>query len=78
MAMQPSFVYLTWNNKNRNTNLDFIDDRFGTVVVSTSVGVYKNNYADLIMERSGVYYWEIKIIKGKLFQVWNSQTLGDS
>lgn len=69
MAMQPSFIYLTWDSKNRNKNLDFIDDKFGTVVVSTSVGVYKNNYADFIMERTGVYYWEIKIIKGNYFKI---------
>ena len=39
------------------------------MVVKSSVGVYKNNYADFIMERSGSYYWEVKILKGTYFKI---------
>ena len=33
------------------------------------MGHYKNNYADFLMQRSGVYYWEIKILAGNYFKV---------
>jgi hypothetical protein len=39
------------------------------VAVKTSVGVYKNNYSDFVMDRNGVYYWEIKILKGTYFKI---------
>lgn len=67
--MHPNFVYLNWDAKARHRNLEFSDDKYSTVAVRTSVGVYKNNYADFIMERSGVYYWEIKILKGTYFKI---------
>jgi hypothetical protein len=67
--MDPNFTYLSWDGKNRSKNLEFKDDKYGTTCVKTSVGVYKNNYADLLMERSGVYYWEIKIVKGTYFKI---------
>ena len=35
----------------------------------TSVGPYKNNYADVVLEKNNVYYWEIKIIKGNYFKI---------
>lgn len=69
MAMQPNFIYLNWQQRNRNKNLEFKNDNYGTVAVKTSVGVYKNNYADFVMERNGVYYWEIKIYKGSVFKI---------
>ena len=47
--MHPNFVYLNWDNKTRHRNLDFRDDKYSTVSVRTSVGVYKNNYTDFIM-----------------------------
>jgi len=39
------------------------------VAVKSSVGVYKNNYADFVMDKTGTYYWEIKIHKGNYFKV---------
>lgn len=67
--MQPNFVYLNWDTRNRSKYLEFREDKHSTVSVRTSVGVYKNNYGDFLMERSGVYYWEIKILKGTYFKV---------
>lgn len=67
--MHPNFVYLNWDHNHSNKNVDFRNDRYGTVAVRTSVGVYKNNYADLVMERQGTYYWEIKIHKGDYFKI---------
>ena len=57
--MQANFVYLNWDTRNRSKYLEFKEDKQSTVWVRTSVGVYKNNYGDFLMERSGVYYWEI-------------------
>lgn len=67
--MQPNFIYLNWDSRFRNKYLEFKDDKYGTVSVRTSVGVYKNNYSDMVMERSGVYYWEVKILKGTFFKI---------
>ena len=67
--MNPNFIYLNWEPNNRNQSLDFKDDQFGTVTVSTSVGVYKNNYADFVMDNQRIYYWEVKILKGTYFKI---------
>jgi hypothetical protein len=69
LQMHPNFIYLNWEPKNRNSNLEFRDDQVGTVRVRTSAGVYKNNYADVVMDKHSVYYWEIKIIKGTAFKI---------
>lgn len=37
--------------------------------MKTSTGVYKNSYANIILEKSKVYYWEIKIHKGNYFKI---------
>jgi len=55
--MHSNFIYLNWSQKNQNKYLDFKNDKYSTVTVKSSVGVYKNNYADFIMERNGTYYW---------------------
>lgn len=47
--MHPNFIYINWDNKNRNKHLDFRDDKHSTVAVRTSAGVYKNNYGDYVM-----------------------------
>jgi len=67
--MEPNFVYLSWESRNRNRNLEFKNDSYGTIAVKTSVGVYKNNYADFVMQKHGTYYWEIKIYKGNYFKI---------
>lgn len=66
---QSNFLYLNWNSKNQNPRLKLANDMRSTVEVTTSVGPYKNNYADTIMEKNNVYYWEIKIIKGNYFKI---------
>ncbi len=48
MTMHPNFVYLSWDSNHRNKNLHFANDNLNTVAVKTSVGVYKNNYADFV------------------------------
>jgi hypothetical protein len=55
--MDPHFIYLNWSPAHRNQNLTFKNDQFGTVQVNTSVGVYKNNYSDHIMDKHHIYYW---------------------
>ena len=67
--MDPHFIYLNWSPQNRNDKLSFKNDQYGTVEVNTSVGVYKNNYSDLVMDRHHTYYWEIKILKGTYFKI---------
>jgi len=37
--------------------------------VNATVGVYKNNYSDHVMDKHHVYYWEIKILKGNYFKI---------
>lgn len=37
--------------------------------MTTSVGVYKNNYSDHVMDKHHIYYWEIKILKGTFFKI---------
>lgn len=69
ILMQRDFVYLSWEESGRNKNLVFGEDKWGTVGVRTSVGVYKNSYGDLVMERSGSFYWEVKILKGNYFKI---------
>jgi len=67
--MHPNFVYFSWSNHNRNKYLNFKQDQTSTVDVRSSVGVYKNNYGDMLMSGSAVYYWEIKILKGTYFKI---------
>lgn len=55
--MNKNFVYLYWDKKNPNQFLDFADDKYNTVTVRTSVGVYKNNYANFVCQKGEVYYW---------------------
>ena len=35
----------------------------------TSVGPYKNNYAQIILDKNQIYCWEIKITKGNFFKI---------
>ena len=44
--MNPHFLYLNWDKTNPNENLTFINDKFDSVELKTSVGPYKNNYSD--------------------------------
>ena len=67
--MNPHFIYLNWSETNRNERLSFKNDQYGTIAVNASVGVYKNNYSDHIMDKHHVYYWEIKILKGNYFKI---------
>ena len=55
--MNPHFIYLNWDGSNPNKNLSFKNDRFSSVEVVTSVGPYKNNYADCLLEKNKIYYW---------------------
>ena len=67
--MDPHFVYLSWSEDNRSSNLNYQNDQYGTVSVKTSVGVYKNNYSNLLMDKHHIYYWEIKILQGTYFKI---------
>jgi hypothetical protein len=67
--MDPHFMYLSWQSLNRNQSLAFKDDQYGTVRVTTSAGVYKNNYSEHLMDKHHNYYWEIKILKGTYFKI---------
>lgn len=67
--MDANFIYLSWATANRNKYLEFREDQVGTVNVRTSVGVYKNNYADFVLDKHAVYYWEIKILRGTYFKI---------
>lgn len=63
------FLYLNWDPKHANARLKFNEDSRSSIEVVTSVGPYKNNYADIVLEKNSVYYWEIKIIKGNYFKI---------
>lgn len=64
-----NFIYLSWNTTDANKALQFKGDVHDTVEVTTSVGPYKNLYADFLLERNEVYYWEIRIVKGTTFKI---------
>ena len=64
-----NFIYLNWDPKKHNPRLKYNNDATSSVEVITSVGPYKNNYADVVLEKNNVYYWEIKIIKGNYFKI---------
>ena len=66
---QAHFVYLCWSTENRNKRLIYSEDPLASVEVSTSVGPYKNNFADFVLERNNKYYWEIRIFKGNHFKI---------
>lgn len=67
--MNKHFLYLNWKTAGANPSLRFIDDEYSTVEVTTSNGPYKNLYADIILQKGEVYYWEIKITKGTNFKI---------
>lgn len=33
------------------------------------MGPYKNSYADFVMEKNSVYYWEVQIVQGNYFKI---------
>lgn len=66
--LMKNFKYISWA-KNDNKALEFKRDKYDTVEVTTSVGPYKNVFADLIFDRNECYYWEIRIIKGTNFKI---------
>lgn len=47
--IDPHFIYFTWDLKHKNKYLQYKDDKLNTVVVQTSVGVYKNTYGDVLL-----------------------------
>lgn len=63
-----NFVYLNWR-ASKNTNQRQHRDPRSSVSIITSVGPYKNTFADFVMEKNNVYYWEIKIIQGNYFKI---------
>lgn len=63
-----NFVYLNWRSS-KNTNQRQHRDPRSSVSIITSVGPYKNTFADFVMEKNNVYYWEIKIIQGNYFKI---------
>lgn len=63
-----NFVYLNWK-PSTNTHHRYLKDSRSTVEVTTSVGTYKNSYADLLMQKNHIYYWEVKIIQGTYFKI---------
>lgn len=67
--MNKHFVYLNWNSNSPNPSLQFSEDDLSTVEVTTSVGPYKNLYADHVLQKGELAYWEIKITKGTHFKI---------
>jgi len=63
-----NFVYLNWR-PTTNANHKHHKDAKSTVEVVTSIGPYKNSFADFVMEKNQVYYWEVKIIQGTYFKI---------
>lgn len=64
----PNFVYLNWR-ASANPNHRLLKDARSMVEVSTSVGPYKHTFADFVMERNNIYYWEIRIVQGSYFKI---------
>ena len=67
--MDKHFVYLNWKTNGANPSLKFFDDQYSTVEVTTSTGPYKNLYADIVIQKGDIYYWEIKIVRGTNFKI---------
>ena len=67
--MNPHFLYLSWDRTNPNKNLTYRNDKFDSVEVKTSVGPYKNSYANCELEKNRIYYWEIKVIQGNYLKI---------
>jgi hypothetical protein len=44
-----NFIYLNWDTINANKALTFKADIYDTVEVTTSVGPYKNLFADFVL-----------------------------
>ena len=67
--MNKHFIYLNWKTAAPNKALRFLEDENSTVEVLTSAGPYKNVFADTILQKNEVYYWEVKILKGTNFKI---------
>lgn len=67
--MNPHFLYLSWDRANPNKNLTYKNDKLDSVEVKTSVGPYKNSYANCELEKNRIYYWEIKVIQGNYLKI---------
>ena len=69
MKPQQHFLYLNWDTRKQNQRLRYGDDAVSSVEVVSSVGPYKNNYADMVLEKNSRYYWEIRVVKGNYFKI---------
>ena len=67
--MNKNFVYLNWKTQSANPSLQFSEDDYLSVEVITSVGPYKNLFADYSIQKGETAYWEIKIVKGNHFKI---------
>ena len=70
MAETPNknFIYLNWR-PTKNTQHTYHKDHRCSVTVDSSIGPYKNSFAQLVMQKSNVYYWEIQVVSGTYFKI---------
>jgi hypothetical protein len=50
--MKNNFVYLAWKRTDASKAIKFRDDITDSVEITTSVGPYKNIYADFVLEKN--------------------------
>lgn len=62
------FIYLNWR-PSKSTQQTYHKDHRSSVSVDTSVGPYKNSFADFVMDKNSIYYWEVQIAVGSYFKV---------
>ena len=55
--MNPYFLYFTWEEKPRSKYVELKNDALSTVAVKSSVGVYKNVYGDIVLDKNHQNYW---------------------
>lgn len=67
-TIKQNFVYLNWR-ASANPNHRITKDNRCSVEVMTSVGPYKHTFADFVMEKNNIYYWEVKIVQGNYFKI---------